>query len=60
MGLGTRLVSNVLRSSLPPTSGFVDDVIEPSTTRKKICDDLELLDAKKQKNPWKKHGNIPL
>jgi propionyl-CoA carboxylase beta chain len=40
--------------------GFVDDVIEPSTTRKKICDDLELLDAKKQKNPWKKHGNIPL
>jgi propionyl-CoA carboxylase beta chain len=40
--------------------GFVDDIIEPSTTRKKICEDLELLDAKEQKNPWKKHGNIPL
>ena len=46
---------------LPPHGiGFVDDIIEPSTTRKKICDDLELLDTKEQKNPWKKHGNIPL
>lgn len=41
-------------------SGFVDDIIEPSTTRKMICRDLEVLASKKQVNPWKKHANIPL
>ncbi|KAM4624766.1 propionyl-CoA carboxylase beta chain, mitochondrial [Polymixia lowei] len=40
--------------------GFVDDIIEPSTTRKRICRDLEVLASKKQVNPWKKHANIPL
>uniref|UniRef100_A0A3P8UX28 Propionyl-CoA carboxylase beta chain, mitochondrial n=1 Tax=Cynoglossus semilaevis TaxID=244447 RepID=A0A3P8UX28_CYNSE len=40
--------------------GFVDDIIEPSTTRRKICRDLEVLASKKQVNPWKKHANIPL
>lgn len=40
--------------------GFVDDVIVPSTTRTRICEDLEMLATKEQKNPWKKHGNIPL
>ncbi|XP_047466522.1 propionyl-CoA carboxylase beta chain, mitochondrial [Mugil cephalus] len=40
--------------------GFVDDIIEPAITRKKICDDLDVLASKKQVNPWKKHANIPL
>uniref|UniRef100_A0A8C3B0S0 Propionyl-CoA carboxylase beta chain, mitochondrial n=1 Tax=Cyclopterus lumpus TaxID=8103 RepID=A0A8C3B0S0_CYCLU len=40
--------------------GFVDDIIEPSTTRRRICRDLEVLASKKQLNPWKKHANIPL
>ncbi|KAK7904042.1 hypothetical protein WMY93_016649 [Mugilogobius chulae] len=40
--------------------GFVDDIIEPATTRKKICRDLEVLASKQQTNPWKKHANIPL
>ncbi|XP_067851602.1 propionyl-CoA carboxylase beta chain, mitochondrial isoform X1 [Heptranchias perlo] len=40
--------------------GFVDDIIEPATTRMRICRDLETLANKKQTNPWKKHGNIPL
>uniref|UniRef100_A0A3B3CC16 Propionyl-CoA carboxylase beta chain, mitochondrial n=1 Tax=Oryzias melastigma TaxID=30732 RepID=A0A3B3CC16_ORYME len=40
--------------------GFVDDIIEPSSTRRKICSDLEVLASKKQVNPWKKHANIPL
>ena len=42
------------------TRGFVDDIIEPRYTRKKICEDLELLANKDLKNPWKKHANIPL
>lgn len=44
----------------PNVSGFVDDIIEPSSTRKKLCRDLEVLASKKQVNPWKKHANIPL
>ena len=41
-------------------SGYVDDIIEPRITRRRICQDLEILSQKKLKNPWKKHGNIPL
>lgn len=40
--------------------GYLDDVIDPSETRKIICEDLEILEKKELKNPWKKHGNIPL
>ena len=40
--------------------GYVDDIIHPHETRKVICADLDLLSSKKQDNPWKKHGNIPL
>ncbi|XP_045621145.1 propionyl-CoA carboxylase beta chain, mitochondrial [Procambarus clarkii] len=40
--------------------GFVDDIIEPHTTRRRICQDLDKLASKKLQNPWKKHANIPL
>lgn len=40
--------------------GFVDDIIEPRATRRRICEDLMLLSSKEKGNPWKKHGNIPL
>ncbi len=40
--------------------GFIDDVIMPNTTRKRICRSLEMLREKKLNNPWKKHDNIPL
>jgi propionyl-CoA carboxylase beta chain len=40
--------------------GYVDEVIEPSHTRKRIIDALEMLKNKKDANPPKKHGNIPL
>lgn len=40
--------------------GFVDDIIQPSTTRRRLCRDLELLRHKKLQNPPRKHGNIPL
>jgi len=40
--------------------GFVDDVIMPHATRKRICSDLEFLQNKQLTNPSKKHGNIPL
>ncbi|NWT36543.1 PCCB carboxylase, partial [Chroicocephalus maculipennis] len=40
--------------------GFVDDIIQPSTTRMRICHDLDVLASKIQSGPWKKHANIPL
>uniref|UniRef100_A0A8B9UQF6 Propionyl-CoA carboxylase beta chain, mitochondrial n=1 Tax=Anas zonorhyncha TaxID=75864 RepID=A0A8B9UQF6_9AVES len=40
--------------------GFVDDIIQPSTTRTRICRDLDVLASKTQSSPWKKHANIPL
>jgi propionyl-CoA carboxylase beta chain len=40
--------------------GFIDDVIMPHETRKRICRSLAMLKNKKIENPWRKHGNIPL
>ena len=40
--------------------GFVDDVIEPHTTRQRIIDAFIMLEGKREKRPAKKHGNIPL
>ncbi len=40
--------------------GYIDEVIEPALTRKRIIDSLEMLKNKRDKNPSKKHGNIPL
>ena len=40
--------------------GFIDDVILPRDTRLRICRSLRMLERKRLKNPWRKHGNIPL
>ena len=40
--------------------GFIDEVIPPRTTRPRIIAGLRSLDGKRDRNPPKKHGNIPL
>jgi propionyl-CoA carboxylase beta chain len=40
--------------------GYVDDIIEPRFTRPRIINGLEMLSNKRDANPAKKHGNIPL
>lgn len=40
--------------------GFVDDIIEPDSTRPRIIAALEMLRSKRESLPAKKHGNIPL
>jgi len=40
--------------------GYVDDIIEPRETRQRIISALEMLQNKRDTNPPKKHGNIPL
>tara|TARA_R110002072_G_scaffold12016_2_gene52919 strand:- start:1820 stop:3352 length:1533 start_codon:yes stop_codon:yes gene_type:complete len=40
--------------------GYIDDVIQPRNTRKRLVRALRTLKNKKASNPWKKHDNIPL
>ena len=40
--------------------GFIDEVIMPHSTRKRVCRAFASLRNKKLTNPWKKHDNIPL
>jgi propionyl-CoA carboxylase beta chain len=40
--------------------GFIDDVIMPRSTRRRLCRSLAMLREKSIGNPWKKHDNIPL
>jgi propionyl-CoA carboxylase beta chain len=45
---------------LAAARGYIDDVIEPRETRPKLIQALEMLRNKRDTNPPKKHGNIPL
>jgi acetyl-CoA carboxylase carboxyltransferase component len=40
--------------------GYIDDVIEPRETRPRLINALEMLSNKRDSNPPKKHGCIPL
>jgi len=40
--------------------GFIDEVIRPHSTRKRVCRAFASLRGKQLTNPWKKHDNIPL
>ena len=40
--------------------GYVDDVIDPRETRERLISALDMLQNKRDQNPPKKHGNIPL
>ncbi|MBW0145810.1 acyl-CoA carboxylase subunit beta [Sphingomicrobium clamense] len=42
------------------SKGFIDDVIMPHSTRKRVAQGLRKLRNKSLENPWKKHDNIPL
>eukprot|EP00834_Sanchytrium_tribonematis_P006165 NODE_429_length_7612_cov_0.787968.p7 type:complete len:194 gc:universal NODE_429_length_7612_cov_0.787968:5756-6337(+) len=53
--------TEIFANPLPAAQrGFLDDVIMPKTTRHRVIKDLKILRNKQLKNPWKKHGNIPL
>ncbi|WP_225334208.1 acyl-CoA carboxylase subunit beta [Halomicrobium urmianum] len=44
----------------PAKRGYLDDIIEPEETRRRLIDDLDLLQRKREDTPPKDHGNIPL
>jgi propionyl-CoA carboxylase beta chain len=45
---------------IPAARGFIDDVIDPRETRPRIIQALHMLENKADRNPPRKHGNIPL
>jgi propionyl-CoA carboxylase beta chain len=49
--------ANVFEAS---ARGYLDDVIQPHETRRRLCRSLAMLRGKQASNPWRKHGNIPL
>ena len=59
-----RLIDEYTRTFANPYQaaerGFVDDVIDPRETRPRLIDGLRMLRNKRDTNPRKKHGNIPL
>jgi propionyl-CoA carboxylase beta chain len=62
--LRTRLVTEFREKFASPlvaaSRGFVDEVIQPRQTRRKLIAALARLSTKRERNPPKKHGNIPL
>jgi propionyl-CoA carboxylase beta chain len=40
--------------------GYIDEVIMPHATRRRVARAFAMLDNKQLANPWKKHDNIPL
>jgi len=51
---------NVASPYVAASRGYVDEIIEPKMTRYKLIKALEMLSNKRDVNPPKKHGNIPL
>jgi propionyl-CoA carboxylase beta chain len=61
--IGKRIESYEQRFANPFVAaehGYLDDVIMPHGTRRRIARALQMLRDKKLENPWKKHDNIPL
>ena len=56
----TELESKFASPYVAAERGFIDEVIEPAQTRPKLIRALALLENKRDTNPPKKHGNIPL
>jgi len=42
------------------SKGYIDDIFEPSDTRRRLIRSLEMIASKRDSNPPRKHGNIPL
>ncbi len=58
--LAAKYESEVADGVVAAAEGLVDDVIDPADTRKMVIAALELMSSKRDSNPPKKHGNMPL
>ena len=60
IGVGIGLYFAFANPFIAAARGYVDDIIEPKTTRPRLIRAFEMLGTKRDSNPPKKHGNIPL
>ncbi len=58
--LATRYRNEIANPYVADEGGFIDEVIDPATTRRKLIRSFEALETKFMNNPARKHGNIPL
>jgi propionyl-CoA carboxylase beta chain len=58
--LATQYREKLANPYIAAERGYIDDVIEPRETRARLINGLEVLQNKRDSNPPKKHGNIPL
>lgn len=58
--LSERYRNEIASPYIAAARGFIDDVIDPATTRRQLCLSLRTLLSKRDLRPPKKHGNIPL
>ena len=58
--LGEEYRERVAHPYVAASRGYIDDIIEPRETRPRLIEALETLQNKRDRNPPKKHGNIPL
>jgi len=58
--LGEEYRAQVANPYIAASRGYIDDIIEPRDTRPRLIEALETLQNKRDRNPPKKHGNIPL
>lgn len=58
--LEKRYMDDVADGVHAAAKGYVDDVIEPAQTRQMLAAALEMLSGKREVNPARKHGNMPL
>lgn len=58
--LEDKFASEVAGAVNAAQAGMIDDVIDPAQTRKYVIAALEMLSSKREANPPKKHGNLPL
>lgn len=52
--------ANIADGVAAAQAGMIDDVIDPAETRKYVIAALEMLSSKRESNPPKKHGNLPM
>jgi len=58
--LEAKFAADVADGVAAAQKGMIDDVIDPAQTRKYVIAALEMLSSKRESNPPKKHGNLPL
>ncbi|KYH12757.1 acyl-CoA carboxylase subunit beta [Neorickettsia sp. 179522] len=52
--------AQIANPRIPAARGYLDDIIKPSDSRRKIAEAFRMLAGKKMEKPWRKHDNLPL